>query len=422
MNNLKIISSEQYNRFMDSCDQGSFTQLEKWGAFKQSTNWEQELLGYQKDGVLIGVAQVLYKGIPRTGYKIAYSSGGYSLISDCFEPEFNRAIFKYLKMKKCILYKIDPQCELEKQSCHNFEAISSKQSLDVSNLQLLGYKHLGYYNQFEGMQPRHTIRIDTSNGYPQVLDSMSSNTKRNIKTATKYQSVTIIDCQVEQLPEFYQLLTETAKRDQFSIRDFEYFKKLLKTLEAEVTLTMACVDLDQLTCELTQVASRVDSQIEKLLTKDNYSVKQLKNLEAQQVVNQERIREVSELRASRGQFVYLAANLSITDGKRAWYLYGASSSSLKFLRSVYLLMNDRIVDCIANQYQFYDLYGVSGIFDTSHPDYGLYQFKSGFGGELIEYIGEFDKPLNIPIYILFNKIYPRLKQVRKSRARANTGL
>lgn len=80
-------------------------------------------------------------------------------------------------------------------------------------------------------------------------------------------------------------------------------------------------------------------------------------------------------------------------------------------------MNEIISYCIESNFSYYDLYGVSGIFDKDHPDYGLYAFKNGFGGDFIEYIGEFDKSINYPIYIGFNKVYPKLKKLRKARAR-----
>ena len=38
----------------------------------------------------------------------------------------------------------------------------------------------------------------------------------------------------------------------------------------------------------------------------------------------------------------------------------------------------------------YDMFGVSPGPDHSHPMYGLYQFKTGFGGELFHHLGCWD--------------------------------
>lgn len=42
----------------------------------------------------------------------------------------------------------------------------------------------------------------------------------------------------------------------------------------------------------------------------------------------------------------------------------------------------------------YDLFGVSPSADPSHPLYGLYRFKRGFGGELYHRMGCWDYPLD----------------------------
>ncbi len=42
--------------------------------------------------------------------------------------------------------------------------------------------------------------------------------------------------------------------------------------------------------------------------------------------------------------------------------------------------------------------------DRSNPYYGFHNFKKGYGGELVEYIGTFDLVLNWPLYLMFTVI------------------
>ena len=42
----------------------------------------------------------------------------------------------------------------------------------------------------------------------------------------------------------------------------------------------------------------------------------------------------------------------------------------------------------------YDLRGISDTLDESDPLFGLIRFKVGTGGEAVEYIGEWDYPIN----------------------------
>ena len=51
-----------------------------------------------------------------------------------------------------------------------------------------------------------------------------------------------------------------------------------------------------------------------------------------------------------------------------------------------------------------DVYDLRGITDTLDPDdshVGLIQFKVGTGGEAVEYLGEWDLPLNKLLYKAF---------------------
>jgi lipid II:glycine glycyltransferase (peptidoglycan interpeptide bridge formation enzyme) len=49
----------------------------------------------------------------------------------------------------------------------------------------------------------------------------------------------------------------------------------------------------------------------------------------------------------------------------------------------------------------YDMFGVSPNPTPSHPLYGLYKFKTGFGGEMYHGIGCWDYPLDSQAYQYF---------------------
>ena len=38
----------------------------------------------------------------------------------------------------------------------------------------------------------------------------------------------------------------------------------------------------------------------------------------------------------------------------------------------------------------YNFYGITAIFDKNDPDYGVYEFKKGFNGQVEEYIDNFE--------------------------------
>lgn len=60
--------------------------------------------------------------------------------------------------------------------------------------------------------------------------------------------------------------------------------------------------------------------------------------------------------------------------------------------------------------------GVSGVVDESHPQYGLYRFKKGFGAEFTEFIGEVYlpfKPLTHKLYKFSEKAFRTLRDLKR---------
>jgi vancomycin resistance protein VanK len=60
-----------------------------------------------------------------------------------------------------------------------------------------------------------------------------------------------------------------------------------------------------------------------------------------------------------------------------------------------------ITDALAAGADVYDLRGITDTLDSSDPHIGLIQFKVGTGGQAVEYVGEWDLPLNRPLYKAF---------------------
>ena len=60
-----------------------------------------------------------------------------------------------------------------------------------------------------------------------------------------------------------------------------------------------------------------------------------------------------------------------------------------------------IRDAMASGAHVYDLRGITDTLDSDDAHVGLIQFKVGTGGEAVEYAGEWDLPLNRPLYKAF---------------------
>ena len=57
----------------------------------------------------------------------------------------------------------------------------------------------------------------------------------------------------------------------------------------------------------------------------------------------------------------------------------------------------------------YNFYGISGDFSEEAEDVGVIKFKKGYNADVIEYVGDFIKPINKPMYAIYNA----LKKLKK---------
>ncbi|MCT2544059.1 peptidoglycan bridge formation glycyltransferase FemA/FemB family protein [Streptomyces atratus] len=81
-------------------------------------------------------------------------------------------------------------------------------------------------------------------------------------------------------------------------------------------------------------------------------------------------------------------------GEHAWYSYGASATAEREVCGPNAVQRKMITDALAAGCTVHDLRGITGAVDDNFLHLGLIQFKVGTGGEALEYLGEWDLPLN----------------------------
>ena len=98
----------------------------------------------------------------------------------------------------------------------------------------------------------------------------------------------------------------------------------------------------------------------------------------------------------------VAATTWVRVGGHTWYSYGASSTDKRDVRGSNAIQWQMISDAIAAGAEVYDLRGITDTLAADDPHIGLIQFKVGTGGEAVEYVGEWDLPLNRLVYKAFS--------------------
>ena len=87
-------------------------------------------------------------------------------------------------------------------------------------------------------------------------------------------------------------------------------------------------------------------------------------------------------------------------GDEVIYLFsGSDAKYMKEYNAQYAIQWYMIKYAAEHGYKKYNFYGIQGLPDPKAKDYGIYRFKKGFGGQVVELIGSFELPLNFFYYL-----------------------
>lgn len=198
--------------------------------------------------------------------------------------------------------------------------------------------------------PSNTIYINLCKSRYELLKSMKPKTRYNISVSNK-NDVTVRRTGIKDLDIWYRLYRETASRNNFYLHDINYFRTIL-SVDAGKTESPADVIL--------------------LIAEKNNKP--------------------------------LSAMFLVISGSRATYMYGASSTENRNLMGSYALQWNAINMAKSMGCTEYDMFGVSPKADPGHPMYGLYRFKTGFGGSMFHTLGCWDYPLDKDVYNTFRAV------------------
>jgi lipid II:glycine glycyltransferase (peptidoglycan interpeptide bridge formation enzyme) len=108
--------------------------------------------------------------------------------------------------------------------------------------------------------------------------------------------------------------------------------------------------------------------------------------------------------------------MAFAQGKRAWYLYGASSNLHREVMAPYLLQWEAIRWARGRGCVEYDLWGIpdagedeleAHFADRQDGLWGVYRFKRGFGGRVWRSVGTWDRVYNPRLYRLYRFLIAR---------------
>ena len=365
---VRPIDASEHLDFVRGRSSVSFLQTPAWASVKGE--WRGESIGWFDGTTIVGAALVLYRQLPKLRRYLAYLPEGPDI--DWTDPDLGRwltPLTDHLKQQRAFGIRMGPPVVTRRWHAATIKQaiadpvlttlsdvpadVRDDDALDVvKRLTHLGWKEIPTENGFSAGQPKFNFQIPLAKRSEEdVLAGMNQQWRRNIKKAAK-AGVEVVRGQRGDLAEFHQVYAETAERDHFTPRPLSYFERMWDALTAE-----------------------------------------------------EPDRLVLYLARHEGDLV--AATTMVRVGEHAWYSYGASTTAKRDVRGSNAVQWQMIRDAMAAGATAYDMRGITETLDPDDSHVGLIQFKVGTGGEAVEYLGEWDLPLNRALHLGFTTYMKR---------------
>jgi len=416
---MEIIELErkEFIEFSKNYPYSTFFQSPHWIDVKKDNGWNGKIVGVKNNNKIIAASILLFKNVKYVNKSIVYAPRGFLLDYSDFElvKEFTVAIKKYLKKHNAMFLKVNPYVEYCKRDVNGVKEENSENNELFDLLISIGYIHQGFYvrmDEKKDLEPRWLSVLNLENKTSdEILKNMRATTRWSVKNSMK-NCLRIIECQENDLEEYKNLMEHTANRRKFIDRPLSYYKTLYNVLSKDNLIKVLLVEINfkQLLDNYEKSYIELNKKIE-TIKKEGHK----KELLSEKESLEKKIKDLKEYVKKYGDKKIIAGGLYMLYGRQVVYLLGASYKEFMKYNAQYLLQWEMINYAIDNNYQTFNFYGIDGDFSEESKNYGLFDFKRGFGSEVVELIGEFDLVINKTYYKLYNiafNLYGKLKSLK----------
>ena len=424
---LKTIDKEEYDNYVRNHQYKShFLQSLSWGEFaKVKKNLTPHYLGLTtEDNQLVAATLLLEKHLPMN---MCYLYAPRGFVIDFNKKELlktmTKKVVEFAKTRKAIFVKIDPDIIRKSYDYQNEEQeLTYDPEVIFDNIKKAGFKHLGFTKNFETSQPRYSFRINLEQSLEDIENHLSKTTKQRIAKSEKLETEVVIGTKND-IKEFYHLMTLTESRKDFISYNEDYYETLYEIFNgnknSKATLFLGKVNFSKTIKALEKSYKRIVDQIS-ILPIDNLSKSaktKLEELRKQKENTQSEINKYKDYAKQYGNEITLSAHMIIEYGDKAWVLYAGNHNILSETYVNYHTYYEHLRYCKSRGLKIYDQFGTIGDLREDNPLFGLHEFKRKFGGDYVEFLGEWDYVINPVMYFVFTKLVPIYRNIIKKRSK-----
>lgn len=405
---LYEIEKNEFDNFASNNKIRNFYQTSEYGDWMEKRGYKclyLALMDEQKD--IHAAALVIYKNILGK-YKYGYAPRGFLINyndENIFE-EFTENIKMFLKAKDFVYLKIDPPIIYKSRTKRGQIIKGAKDNTKlIERMKNLGYIHLGFNNNFEALKPRWNAVIKLDKNERDMFKSFSKGVRNKINNAMR-KGLKVYKGTIDDIPIFYEFIRKNYDRPISYYYDYyEIFKKrdMIDLYLVKID-TISYLETSKYLYDIESYRNMEVSESMKF-THTNKSLLN-KKIESDKLLNvyKKDVELATTLSREYPNGFIIGGSMVIKYNKQLQFLIDGIDDAYRSFNPNHLLKWTIIKEYLNSNYYYIDLNGIVGNFNKENNQYyGLNKFKLGFNSNVIEYIGEFDLPINPTLYHIIQK-------------------
>ena len=364
------ITEAEFRDFANKSPYKSFMQTPEIARHREDNGWTVYYLA-AKYGGEIKAATILVAKPTFMGKSTFIAPGGplLDLEDQPLTEFFMKNLKKYLKSHNGYELHISPYYEITQRDRHG-DPVSNgfNHKKAIKNL-----KNLGFTEVKDASQPKYMYALDLSGkSAEELMKDFKSNTRGHIRKAEK-MGVKVRELKKEELGIFKKITESTSHRRNFEDKPLSYYEEMYDIFVPRKEALF-------LTAEIS-----VDSR--------DYGARQREYERASPVAT-----GASDAARESTETLPLSVAMFMLYGDEVVYLFsGSDEKYMKDYNAQYELQWYMIKYAAEHKFKRYNFYGIHGLPNDKQKD-GVYEFKKGFGGQVLEYVGTWELPINQTFY------------------------
>lgn len=413
------LTEKEFIKFSKNNPQSSFLQTIELANLKKELGSIPHIVGVKENEKVVA-ATIILEEKSILGYKTFYAPRGFLIDYDNYEllKFFTEELIKFVKQKKGFRITIDPNVVYRIRSSEGDILDDDKNRNDtvIDNLKKLGYQHYGLNIYPETIQVRWEYRLKLDEDYETKKSKFSKSTRKNIDACYK-KGLKVRKGTIEDLDSMTEIFDATSQRKDFQSKSLNYYKKMYHHMKDLMTIYIAYLDPDNY---LNDTKSLLDNELEnnkKIEEKMKTSIVGSKLLNQKEtsdnLINKykEELEKAKKFKEENPNGKDIGALLSLKSGNEYLTLTSGILAEYKSFTPKYAMYNEHIKDAYEMKCEWIDFYGITGCFDKDDKYYGMYEFKKGFNGNVVELVGQFEIKTGFMYHIY--KIGKKIKNIIK---------